>query len=193
MSRRGNRLGHVVVALWLGVHAVALLRALPLPAPLGGRLPWRMFLVPSGVRVEIVAEGLGADGGWTPIALRRLFRFSRGATDEPLYEESEVLAARGRTGERAAFARWIGLGLTDSFRLFAQPPKSYSWWDYRQLAFPKNHGLRIDHILVSAALASRCTSCTIDRAARKGEKPSDHAPVIAQFAEAGGAATGRRA
>lgn len=107
MSRRGNRLGHVVVALWLGVHAVALLRALPLPAPLGGRLPWRMFLVPSGVRVEIVAEGLGADGGWTPIALRRLFRFSRGATDEPLYEESEVLAARGRTGERAAFARWI--------------------------------------------------------------------------------------
>jgi len=86
--------------------------------------------------------------------------------------------------ERAAFARWIGLGLADTFRLFEQPPKTFSWWDYRMLAFPKNMGLRIDHILASPSLAARCVSCTIDRNARKGEKPSDHAPVVAQFAPA---------
>ena len=86
--------------------------------------------------------------------------------------------------ERAVFARWIGVGLEDTFRRFDQPPKTFSWWDYRMLAFPKNRGLRIDHILASPALAARCVSCTIDRNARKGEKPSDHAPVVAQFAPA---------
>ena len=83
--------------------------------------------------------------------------------------------------ERAVFRDWIALGLVDAFRLFDQPPKTYSWWDYRQLAFPKNRGLRIDHVLVSPPLAARCTRCTIDRNARKGEKPSDHAPVIAEI------------
>ena len=84
--------------------------------------------------------------------------------------------------ERAVFRDWIRLGLKDSFRLFEQPEKTFSWWDYRQLAFPKNHGLRIDHILLSPALAAACTSCRIDRNARKGAKPSDHAPVIAEIA-----------
>ena len=97
---------------------------------------------------------------------------------DPALWEGQVLCSGP---ERAAFERWLALGLKDSFRLFEQPPRTFSWWDYRQLAFPKNHGLRIDHILVSDALATRCASCTIDRAARKGEKPSDHAPVIAQF------------
>ena len=83
--------------------------------------------------------------------------------------------------ERAVFREWIDLELKDSFRLFDQPEKIFSWWDYRQLAFPKNHGLRIDHILVSPALAARCVACRVDRNARKGEKPSDHAPVIAEF------------
>jgi len=83
--------------------------------------------------------------------------------------------------ERAAFRDWLGLGLKDAFRLFEQPEKTFSWWDYRQLAFPKNQGLRIDHILLSPALAATCTSCRIDRQARKGEKPSDHAPVIAEL------------
>jgi exodeoxyribonuclease-3 len=83
--------------------------------------------------------------------------------------------------ERAVFRGWVALGLRDSFRLFDQPEKSFSWWDYRQLAFPKNRGLRIDHILLSAPLAARCTACRIDRNARKGEKPSDHAPVIADL------------
>jgi len=100
---------------------------------------------------------------------------------DPALWEGQVLFSQP---ERDVFARWIGLGLKDSFRLFEQPPKTYSWWDYRQLGFPKNHGLRIDHILVSAHLAQRCTSCTIDRNERKGEKPSDHAPVIAEFASA---------
>jgi exodeoxyribonuclease-3 len=84
--------------------------------------------------------------------------------------------------ERAAFRDWLALGFADSFRLFPQPANTFSWWDYRQLAFPKNRGLRIDHILLSAPLAERCTGCRIDRDARKGEKPSDHAPVIAEIA-----------
>jgi exodeoxyribonuclease-3 len=81
--------------------------------------------------------------------------------------------------ERAALAALVELGLCDSFRLFEQPEKSYSWWDYRQLAFRRNRGLRIDHILLSPKLARRCTACTIDRDPRKWEQPSDHVPVVA--------------
>ena len=66
--------------------------------------------------------------------------------------------------------------------MFDQPPNTFSWWDYRMLAFPKNRGLRIDHILLSPELAKRCTSCMIDRNARKGERPSDHAPVVVELA-----------
>ena len=81
--------------------------------------------------------------------------------------------------ERAALAALVELGLTDSFRMFEQPEKSYSWWDYRMLGFQKNKGLRIDHILLSEALAKRCVACAIDRAPRKWTQPSDHVPVIA--------------
>ncbi len=80
--------------------------------------------------------------------------------------------------ERAAFQAFLDIGLVDSFRLSEQPPQTFSWWDYRQLAFPKNRGMRIDHILLSAPLAARCTASRIDRNARKGEKPSDHAPAL---------------
>jgi exodeoxyribonuclease-3 len=83
--------------------------------------------------------------------------------------------------ERAHFQGLIGLGLHDSFRLFEQPPKSWSWWDYRNLAFRKNQGLRIDHVLVSDALKSRVRSCVIDKPTRKNERPSDHAPVICEL------------
>lgn len=83
--------------------------------------------------------------------------------------------------ERAAFQGFLSLGLKDSFRLFAQADKTFSWWDYRMLGFQKNLGLRIDHILVSDALAARCTAAGIDRAPRKLERPSDHAPVWAEF------------
>lgn len=84
--------------------------------------------------------------------------------------------------ERAAFRRLLDLGLTDSFRLFEQPEKTFSWWDYRMLGFQKNLGLRIDHVLLSAPLAARCTAAGIDRAPRKRERPSDHAPVYADLA-----------
>lgn len=84
--------------------------------------------------------------------------------------------------ERAAFERLVALGLQDAFRMFPQAEKLYSWWDYRQMAFRRNRGLRIDHILLSAPLASRCTACEIDKLPRKWEQPSDHTPVIATLA-----------
>lgn len=80
--------------------------------------------------------------------------------------------------ERAHFQALLALGLNDSFRLFEQPPQTYSWWDYRMLAFQKNRGLRIDHILVSNALKAQARSCVVDRAPRKNKQPSDHAPVV---------------
>ena len=83
--------------------------------------------------------------------------------------------------ERAAWQALLALGLKDTFRLFDQPEKVFSWWDYRMMGFRRNAGLRIDHILVSAELAKRCTTCTIDKAPRKLERPSDHAPAIAEF------------
>ena len=83
--------------------------------------------------------------------------------------------------ERAAFQRVIATGLADAFRLFPQPEKMFSWWDYRLKAFERGWGLRIDHILLSPALASECTSCTIDTEPRTRERPSDHAPVVADL------------
>ncbi len=83
--------------------------------------------------------------------------------------------------ERAALRGLVGLGLEDSFRLFDQPERSYSWWDYRMAAFRRNAGLRIDLILLSSALARQCRASTIDTAPRKLERPSDHTPVIAEI------------
>lgn len=80
--------------------------------------------------------------------------------------------------EREAFKELLKLGLMDSFRLFNQPDKSYTWWDYRMMAFRRNMGMRIDHILLSKEFASTCTTCTIDKEPRKNERPSDHSPVI---------------
>ena len=80
--------------------------------------------------------------------------------------------------ERAHFKALLDLGLHDAFRLFEQAPKSYSWWDYREFAFKRNRGLRIDHILVSSALVKHVSACVIDKTPRKNERPSDHTPVI---------------
>lgn len=80
--------------------------------------------------------------------------------------------------ERAAFQGLQQLGLRDAFRLFEQGEKSYSWWDYRMMAFRRNMGLRIDHILISSGL--QCSACHIDKAPRKLERPSDHTPVVAE-------------
>ncbi len=83
--------------------------------------------------------------------------------------------------ERSRFQALLDLGLTDAYRCFDQAPKSYSWWDYRMLGFQKNKGLRIDHWLLSAQLRSQLSACTIDRAPRKWDQPSDHAPVLVRF------------
>ena len=80
--------------------------------------------------------------------------------------------------ERARFKALAGLGLVDAYRLFEQPPRTWSWWDYRNLAFRKNQGLRIDHILVSSALVPMVSTCSIDKQPRRNERPSDHAPVL---------------
>ena len=83
--------------------------------------------------------------------------------------------------ERGHFRSLVGLGLIDAFRLFEHPPRTWSWWDYRNLAFRKNQGLRIDHILISAALQPAVAACSIDKLPRKNERPSDHAPVLVEL------------
>ena len=83
--------------------------------------------------------------------------------------------------ERRSLRALLALGLVDLFRRFEQPPQSFSWWDYRMLAFRRNHGLRIDLMLGLEELARDCTACVIDREPRRAERPSDHAPVIADF------------
>lgn len=83
--------------------------------------------------------------------------------------------------ERAALRDVLGLGLVDIFRNFEQPEKAFSWWDYRAGRFRRNAGLRIDLILASPALAGRCTASYVDREPRGWPRPSDHAPVVAEF------------
>ena len=84
--------------------------------------------------------------------------------------------------ERYHLRALIALGLHDSFRLFDQPPKSFSWWDYRDFGFKRNRGLRIDHILISTALKPLAQACVVDKLPRKNERPSDHAPVVLTLA-----------
>ena len=95
---------------------------------------------------------------------------------DPKAWEGQVLVS---PPERAAFARLQALGLTDAYRLFPQADKTFSWWDYRQLGFRLNKGMRIDHILLTAPLRDACSACVIDKQPRKREQPSDHTPVIA--------------
>jgi exodeoxyribonuclease III len=83
--------------------------------------------------------------------------------------------------ERKALRAVLELGLTDVFREFEQPEKSFSWWDYRAAGFRRNAGLRIDLILTSASMTKRCKSSYVDKEPRSWERPSDHAPVIAEF------------
>jgi exodeoxyribonuclease III len=97
---------------------------------------------------------------------------------DPKAWEGNVLVS---PAEREAFRRLVSLGLTDSFRLFEQEPNSFSWWDYRMNGFRRNLGLRIDHILLSPALAAVARACIIDKAPRKLERPSDHTPVVCEL------------
>jgi len=97
---------------------------------------------------------------------------------DPLVWQGKVLFSEA---ERAALQRLLATGLCDSFRIFEQEEKQFSWWDYRMAAFRRNLGLRIDHILASKPLCEGCRSCVIDKAPRKNERPSDHTPVVAEF------------
>ena len=97
---------------------------------------------------------------------------------DPKLWEGQVLFS---LPEREAFQKMLNLGLMDSFRLFEQPEKSYTWWDYRMMAFRRNMGMRIDLILLSENLAKICIACVIDKATRKLERPSDHAPVMVEL------------
>jgi len=83
--------------------------------------------------------------------------------------------------ERQALSALTELGLVDVFRKFEQPEKTFSWWDYRAAGFRRNAGLRIDLILASEAMAERCTASYVDKEPRAWERPSDHAPVVAEF------------
>lgn len=98
---------------------------------------------------------------------------------DPVKWEGQVLVS---PAERARWQGLQALGLVDSYRLFEQAEASFSWWDYRAAGFRRNAGLRIDHILLSPALAAQCTACEIDKAPRRHERPSDHAPVVATLA-----------
>jgi exodeoxyribonuclease III len=84
--------------------------------------------------------------------------------------------------ERAALRKLLGLGFNDAFRLFEQPERSFTWWDYRMNAFRRKMGLRIDHILLAPELAKAAKACAIDVAPRRLERPSDHAPVVCELA-----------
>ena len=97
---------------------------------------------------------------------------------DPKAWEGQVLCSEP---ERDAFNGLLDLGLVDSFRLFEQPENSYTWWDYRMNAFMRRMGLRIDHILLSPALAQRCNGVSILKDMRALERPSDHAPVVADI------------
>jgi exodeoxyribonuclease-3 len=97
---------------------------------------------------------------------------------DPKAWEGQVLFS---APERQAFQALLAVGLKDSFRLFDQPAQAFTWWDYRMNAFKRKMGLRIDHILISDELAQLCRACTIDIEPRKVERPSDHAPVMAEL------------
>lgn len=84
--------------------------------------------------------------------------------------------------ERKVLRELVGLGLTDVFRKFEHPEKTFSWWDYRAAGFRRNAGLRIDLILTSEPMTESCTACYVDKEPRAWERPSDHAPVVAEFA-----------
>jgi exodeoxyribonuclease III len=137
-------------------------------------------------KFEYKLKWLAALTGWLPGELSRHdelllvgdFNIAPEPRDvhDPALWEGQVLFSEP---ERAAFRALLDLGLEDSFRLFEQPERSYTWWDYRNLAFRRKMGLRIDHILLSTAAAPRCTACTIDIEPRRREQPSDHAPVVA--------------
>jgi exodeoxyribonuclease-3 len=149
--------------------------------------------VPNGQSVDsdkyrYKMQWLDAFAGWLKTELAKhpklavLGDFNIAPAPEDVYDpqawEGRVLFS---PPERDALNRLFQAGLKDAFRLFDQLPQSYSWWDYRMNSFRRNMGLRIDHILLSDGLSGVCASCAIDTPTRALERPSDHAPVIADL------------
>lgn len=97
---------------------------------------------------------------------------------DPAKWEGQILCSGP---ERQAFNQILDLGFVDSYRHLSSETKDFTWWDYRLNAYKRNLGLRIDHILVSKELIKNCTACYVDRVPRGWERPSDHAPIIAEF------------
>lgn len=103
--------------------------------------------------------------------------------DRDVYDPALYVGTTHTSGpERAAFQAFLDWGMVDVFRRFHEPGGLFSWWDYRAGNFHKGKGMRIDHVLATRPLADRATAILIDRNARKGQKPSDHAPVVVDFA-----------
>lgn len=149
--------------------------------------------VPNGQTVdsekyEYKLRWLAAFRNWLEKELREnprlavLGDFNIAPADEDVHDpkawEGQILCS---IREREAFRKLLALGLKDSFRMFDQREKSFTWWDYRMNGFKRNLGLRIDHVLLSSELASRCRGCAIDVEPRRLERPSDHAPVMAEL------------
>ncbi|MFN5883384.1 MAG: exodeoxyribonuclease III [Burkholderiales bacterium] len=130
--------------------------------------------------IQWVKQDLNANESWVLAGDYNIAPEDRDVHD-PQAWAGQVLCS---DAERERFRCLLALGLSDAYRLFEQPAKTYSWWDYRQLAFRRNRGLRIDHLLVSEALKPSVTACTIDKVARAQEQPSDHAPVSIELAKA---------
>ena len=135
-------------------------------------------------RLRVINGWLEALAEWLPSQLEQypnlvlLGDFNIAPEDRDVWDpESWAESVLCTPKAREAFQRLIDLGLTDSFRAFEQPEKSYSWWDYRMMAFRRNRGLRIDHILISKALVSKNLGVEIHKKVRGNERPSDHAPV----------------
>jgi len=164
-----------------------------LPGPSGHDVRVASVYVPNGQEVgsdkwRYKLEWMGRLRAWLdrrfrpsePLLLCGDFNVAPEARDvhDPVSWEPTVLF---HPEARAALERVRAWGLADTLRLHQKEAGLYSWWDYRMLAFPKNHGLRIDLILAGEALARHCTAASIDRLERKGQQPSDHAPVIAEF------------
>jgi len=182
MARNANRSEAVRAAIWAAVLAATV-----------GALRVICAYVPNGESVasekyQYKLKWLEAFRGWIGQELSRhprlavLGDFNVAPEDRDVHDpkawEGQVLFSEP---ERGAFKFLLDLGLKDAFRLFEQPERSFTWWDYRMNAFRRKMGLRIDHILLSEALANACTACTIDVEPRKAERPSDHAPVVAEL------------
>jgi exodeoxyribonuclease-3 len=119
---------------------------------------------------------LEAEGADRPLALLGDFNVAPADADvwDPFECEGQVMA---HPLEREAFRNLLGWGLSDTYRRLKPDGKEFTWWDYRMLGFQKNHGWRIDHVLLTAPLAEKCREIQLWRPTRKWEKPSDHIPV----------------